>query len=63
MSAPGGADAAPAAPRRLFESHSYGGCCISQYAVSADGQRFLFIERKAPIITILMNWLDRRGTN
>jgi len=30
--------------------------------VTADGQRLLLIERKAQIITIRMNWLDRRDT-
>jgi dipeptidyl aminopeptidase/acylaminoacyl peptidase len=63
MSVPIGVNGIPAAPQRLFEATPHGVCCFTEYGVTADGQRFLFMERKAQTITILMNWLDSRETN
>ena len=45
------------APRPLFETPLHPMCGLDEYGVTADGQRFLIIEKKGQTITILMDWL------
>jgi eukaryotic-like serine/threonine-protein kinase len=56
----GGKQIAPAKPTVLFQTNlTVGGGKEHGYAVSRDGQRFLLpipIEKRAPPITILLNW-------
>jgi len=52
-----------AVPRALFETSLYPDPGLNEYAVTADGQRFLVVQRQAQTITILMNWLDGRESN
>jgi len=47
-----------AIPHALFETSLHPDPGLGEYAVTADGQRFLVVERKPQTITILMNWLQ-----
>ena len=46
-------------PRALFDTGQPPSGGLSQFAVTADGQKFLVIQRQPQRITILMNWLTR----
>jgi dipeptidyl aminopeptidase/acylaminoacyl peptidase len=52
-----------AVPRALFDTNLPPESGLNEYAVTADGQRFLVVQRQAQTITILMNWLDGRESN
>jgi eukaryotic-like serine/threonine-protein kinase len=58
-----GASPIPGGPRRLFDTPLHPSPGLFQYAVTADGQRFLIIEKKGETITILMNWHDSRASS
>jgi DNA-binding winged helix-turn-helix (wHTH) protein/Tol biopolymer transport system component len=47
--------------RRLFDTPLHPSPGLFQYAVTADGQRFLIIEKKGETITILRNWHESRA--
>ena len=56
-----GPSAIPGVSRRLFDTPLHPAPGLNQYAVTADGQRFLIIEKKGETITILMNWHESRA--
>jgi eukaryotic-like serine/threonine-protein kinase len=56
-----GPSALPGAPRRLFDTPLHPSPGFDQYAVTADGQRFLIIEKNGETITVLMNWHESRA--
>jgi DNA-binding winged helix-turn-helix (wHTH) protein/Tol biopolymer transport system component len=50
-------------PRPLFDTTLHPDPGLGEYAVTADGQRFLVVQRKTQTITILMNWLEGHESN
>jgi eukaryotic-like serine/threonine-protein kinase len=47
-------------PRALFDTSLHPDPGLNEYAVTADGQRFVVVQRQAQTLTILVNWLDGR---